>query len=120
MVSRCKSLSDAGIQLLMATGRHDTIADLLTVSAPRFEQLFTNQVMEMKRLVLQYIKKLQVRESAHGPAADSNDKQTLGTNTEGFPVLPAAFKLEECTKKVLEELYRQYLSQHYCEYNVYQ
>ena len=104
---------------MMATHRHDPISDLLKTHAPAFEEVCFREVTEIKRLLLDYIKTIERMRPASGPAPATDKKNNVGRNEHGFPVLPASFTPKTCTKIVLEKMYQEYLSAHYCMCNLY-
>ena len=76
----------------------------------------------MKRLVIGYVKTLQSILNSPGildlpGAAMPYQGLTLELNMDGFPKLPPLFsdllKINELSKKQLEDILRSYLSQHY-------
>jgi len=96
--------------------RHDTIADTFGVMASPFGKMFPQKALEMKRMVMNYVKALQAMLPAtdgipvSGPTADN----TQAVVYNGFPKLPADFNLAGYLKSGLEDLYRSYIGAHYC------
>jgi hypothetical protein len=88
----------------------------LGVQARPFESQCQNQVTEMKRLIIGYVKTLQgmlnptVDGLGSGP---STEMPTLETEGE-LPKVPAAFQPESQSKNVLATVFKNYLSEHYC------
>ena len=81
-----------------------------------------NQVTEMKRSLLEFMKAARANSnrlsenvnSDPGSASDSDDLQVKMT-AEGFPILPD-LKEKTLSKMVSERLLQAYLSQHYCKF----
>ena len=100
--------------------RHDHIAEITGLAATSFVASHKDQVLHMKRLFMQYIKKLQSTDSTLVPNVpttcrneDSNQGITLNRTSDGFPVLQNPWKITKYTKIDLEQLFSLYVSEHY-------
>jgi hypothetical protein len=104
--------------------RYDDIA--LNMGYPNkrtFEESHEDMVKGMTRTLLHYVKSLQEDggvQTAQGTGTGTGNSSSaaaleLGTDPDGFPLLPAAASQQNLTKRALEGILRTYLSQHYCE-----
>ena len=104
------------------TNRHDIIHTLLGVPSIGFEKQHQAKTQEMKRMVLDYVKSLKGMTGPTGPEAEPT-VQTPGQKwlvTEaGFPKIPANWKWFELNKIDLEHLFRDYISRHYCRWQLF-
>ncbi len=94
--------------------RYDHIAETLGAPAEPFEEQHQNQVTEMKRLVLLYVKGLQdmLNPGSHVDLTESAPTTKFEMES-GFPKLPPSLNYSGWSKKQLEVLMRSYLSHHY-------
>lgn len=108
------------------------MADMVGVHVPPFEKKWPDKVLEMERLLKNYVLSFNsalpgITTDAAAVAAATTETSTptvnvtnrsipLGKHTEGYPLLPTAFKASSYTKKLLENLFRRYLSSHYSAY----
>ena len=92
------------------------MADTLGVTAAPFDTMFNERALEMKRLVMNYVKNLQgmlqVAPGIPGSAPTATTRKAVLHN--GFPRLPPPFDVNQYSKKELEDLYRDYIGSHYC------
>ena len=98
---------------------HDDVLENMGKGGKQFTQKNEVQVIEMKRLFLDYMKSLR-----HKAAEPEHDSAVLDgpehVNLEikitalGYPVLPIIIMEKELSKLECEKLLRIYLSQHYC------
>lgn len=112
------------------TNRHEIIHDLLGVPAIGFEKQHHDKAKEMKRVVLDYVKRLKEMTGPSGtgtgtgtgteaaPAAAARGQKWLVTEA-GFPKVPADWDLAGLVKTELEIVFRDYLSRHYCEWQLF-
>jgi hypothetical protein len=101
------------------SNRHDNLAKILGVSAPKFGKVNQNFAAEMKRSVGLYVKGLlnmvnSGDASYAGPAAPASSKPHLDFGPGGYPKVSISTKLDTLSKEDLEKLFRDYMSQHYC------
>ena len=84
--------------------------------ATSFDTMFEDKAMDMKRLVLNYVKSLQgmLQEAAGNPGMALTASKTKIVLENGFPKLPRPFDVDKYNKKELENLYRDYIGSHYC------
>jgi hypothetical protein len=90
----------------------------LEAASDTFEEKHEHQVTEMKRLLYLYVKGLR---DMLNPSNSVNATQSAPTAKNpnliiapgGFPMVPASFNPAGCSKRQLEKLIRQYLSDHY-------
>ena len=73
----------------------------------------------MKRSVGLYVKNLlnmaNSSDGRHGGlAAPSSLRPHLEFGSDGYPKVPTSIELDTLSKKDLEQLFRDYMSQHYC------
>ena len=78
--------------------------------------MFEDKAMDMKWLVLNYVKSLQgmLQEAAGILGTAPMASKTKIVLENGFPKLPQPFDVEKYNKKELENLYRDYIGSHYC------
>lgn len=94
-----------------------------------FEETHEDMVKGLTRSLVHYVKSLQqnteldLAQTGTGQPTESGTGQAtsrsaldLGTDTNGFPLLPAEACEGNLTKRQLETVMRTYISQHYCEY----
>lgn len=96
--------------------RHDNIAAILGVPAVKFEKRHKDLATEMKRNVGLYVKSLK---QLLNPASTLDDRQAVPAlkvelDSAGFPKIQASIPWAKCKKRHLEDLLREYISQHYC------
>lgn len=95
---------------------HDQMCDLMGVNAQSFETRNSAKVMELKRLIIDHVKALHAL--LHPAIAQSDavsDVVSIPVGEDSFPLVLMPWNGEVYTKKQLEELFRAYLGQHYCE-----
>ena len=92
------------------------MADTLGVTAAPFDTMFNERALEMKRLVMNYVKNLQgMLQVAPGiPSSAPTATTRKAVLHNGFPRLPPPFDVNQYSKKELEDLYRDYIGSHYC------
>jgi hypothetical protein len=88
----------------------------------QFTEQYEDQVTEMKRIFLDFMKSKRVKAQAGAgtgadmePEADVVDQRKIGMTEDGFPILPKDFLERDISKKECEAVLRDYLSQHYCK-----
>ena len=88
----------------------------LQVLATSFDTMVEDKAMDMKWLVLNYVKSLQgmLQEAAGIPGMAPTASKTKIVLENGFPKLPQPFDVKKYNKKKLENLYRDYIGSHYC------
>jgi hypothetical protein len=101
----------------------------------RFTAKYIDQVTEMSREFLKYMKSLRVQapeainpvrvEKDNGDAdAEPEPEDDLGSawrikmTAEGYPILPTIVMNKEISKAMGERLMREYITQHYCRFIV--
>lgn len=100
--------------------RHDGIGQQLGVRGASFETENLATVLEMKRLVLDYVHMIKDMLNGGGSrVAGASGRPAPAPVVEitepGFPKVPADFIPENHTKDVLEEYFRTFMSEHYGE-----
>jgi hypothetical protein len=80
--------------------------------------MYKDKAMEMKRLVLDYIKvirraHLNNSQNAGEEVTNGIQKDTIQIDSSGFPVAPRPQSWKNITRSDLEPLYRLYLTRHY-------
>lgn len=112
--------------------RYDHIAELTGVKMPSFEDMYEDEVLQMKGLVFKYVqaaKVMQQRLEAAGAGCPVEKttgvgvvpyaglrKYTLGHTATGFPVLPRPMNTQGWSKDDWEKLYMEYMSCHYSKW----
>lgn len=93
--------------------RHDNIAELLGVTATGFEDEHREAVMGMRRLLLDYVKRL--KDALAGPQAEATPDSlvTITTDEARWPHLVGFDDGKKWSKEQLEIIIRAYLSKHY-------
>lgn len=97
----------------------------MNMQGRRFTEKYENQVTEMKRAFLDFMKskRIQIEEMAN-PENDSgsgpgrvkeNPSLTITLTASGYPILPEAVN-NNLSKAECETLLRGFLSQHYCQF----
>ena len=88
----------------------------------QFTDKHSEQVEEMKRSFLGFMKSARVRindpafaDTVSGADADNSPHTYMKMTADGFPILPEMVLKPDLSKKVCEGLLRTYLTQHYCE-----
>ncbi|KAM6491584.1 hypothetical protein JOM56_012976 [Amanita muscaria] len=99
---------------------HDHIADVTGITTSPFVDSYRNEVSHMKRLLMQYVKKVQSTANplvpiAPTPCRNEDDSKIISLNrtADGFPILPNPWKTGNYTKKQLDQLWSLYVNQHY-------
>ena len=99
--------------------RHDNLAKILGVPTLPFAKVHKDFAAEIKRSVGFYVKNLlkmvNPTDGVTGPvAAPSASRPQLEVDSTGYPKVPTSLKLSSFSKRDLEHLFRQFMSQHYC------
>jgi len=86
-----------------------------------FIQKYENQVTEMMRLFLEYMKSIRVRteqkaevELDSGTGLGENPTDEIKLTPVGYPMIPNCVH-ESLSKARCEKLFRTFLAQHYCQ-----
>ena len=97
----------------------------LSLRGQDFTDRYEDQVEEMKRSFLQFMKSMHTRISGNvGADADvaagagagaGADDQGVKVTSEGYPIIPKEVT-EQGSKKKAEDILRAYLGQHYCKF----
>lgn len=111
---------------------HDEVLANMGLTGQRFTVKHKDQVIEMTRAFLDYMKSLRLRapeavnpvpqtnvlaEPDAEPDLDIEEKSLdIKMTDDGYPILPKAIAKEELSKNDCERLIRAYLSQHYCKF----
>ena len=112
--------------------RYDLVAELTGVAIAPLEDMYEDEVLQMKGLVFKYVqaaramqKQLEatttgvVMEKTTGvgivPHA-AQPKFTLTHTADGFPLLPLPMNTNSWLKKDWEKLYMEYMNCHYSEF----
>ena len=103
---------------------HDDLLENMGLSGRTFTQKHSDKVVEMTRLLLDYMKTVRQRVSEEvSPDPDSAAIEEpeppafeIKMTEHGYPVLPDLIMKTELSKSQCEELLRGYLSQHYCKF----
>ncbi|KAM6490263.1 hypothetical protein JOM56_014240 [Amanita muscaria] len=87
---------------------HDHIADLMSVAAQPFLEVYKDNVTNMKRQLMEYMRTL-------WPPANPILREAVIFNIseDGFPILPVSWDGLKHNKDKLEQYFKLYLSQHY-------
>lgn len=99
---------------------HDSIADLMRIPGKSFVASYTNEVQQMKRLALEYVKYLKrILTSATTVGIDGQPTVASGVKMaltdDGFPIIPLPWDGTLHRKEELEELMSEYIAAHYGE-----
>jgi hypothetical protein len=79
-----------------------------------FIDTYNNQVTEMKRNFMSYVKLMRGPIIGLGPTTQCTQKPVqLAMTKNGFPTLPMAWDVSKYNKKELEQWFTLYLGQHY-------
>jgi len=93
-----------------AIHRHENVASLMTTTPARsFLDMYHNNITELKRNFMIYIKGLRATSATPSDITPSR----LQLTEDGFPILPVPWKGSEYKKKELEEWFKLYVGQHY-------
>jgi hypothetical protein len=99
---------------------HDSISDVLGIRGAAFEDEHSERAVEMKRLVMGYVRQLKNIATGAPPGRAAMtappDSPLLEFSPQRFPIVPATFDPAKAKKKTLETLLRDYLSYHYSMY----
>jgi hypothetical protein len=91
----------------------------MAVPANTFLDSYKDEVKQMKRHLLDYVKMLQTILHPEVPqftgTTDTAQKKktTLNITADGFPILPTPWRPEDYTKQESEDLMQNYLGQQY-------
>jgi hypothetical protein len=89
---------------------HENVASLMTTPARSFLNTYHDNITELKRNFMSYVKALR----ASGKSATQCDiTPRLQMTKDGFPILPTLWKGSQYKKKELEEWFKIYVGQHY-------
>lgn len=111
--------------------RHDEVLDNMGLRGRQFIEKYENQVVEMKRSFLDFMKATRDRagdtEAGAGadagvPGRDADSEPVIADSAteikitaDGFPIIPSVVEHRNLSKKECENLLRAYLKQHYCK-----
>jgi hypothetical protein len=99
-----------------AIHRHENVASLMTTTPARsFLDMYHNNITELKRNFMTYIKGLRATSATPSDVTPSR----LQLTEDGFPILPSPWKGSEYKKKELEEWFKLYVGQHYSTLTCY-
>jgi hypothetical protein len=114
--------------------RYDHIAEFTGVKMKSFEDMYEDQVMQMKVMVFKYVEaikamKKQLEDAGAGMPMEvttivgvapfvAKQKYLLGHTATGLPVLPRPMNTQGWSKQDWEKLYMEYISCHYSEWPV--
>lgn len=101
---------------------HDTVLKNMCIPGRSFVDKHEEQTADMMRLMLDFMKTARQRLDQNignladpGPALKTDIKMT----PEGYPLLPMYVVQSRLSKSVAEQILRDYLSQHYCEFCIF-
>jgi hypothetical protein len=105
-------VAGAGSKLL---ARHDHIADLAGVPGRSLVDTYSNEISQMKRCVVDYVKMLRATANPLMPVPLVTEVQhiPLKIANDGFPYLESSFHQTKYKKKELEQGFYLYVGQHY-------
>lgn len=95
--------------------RHDNIAALLGITAAGFEDEHRDAVMGIRRLLLDYVTRLQDALAGVQTEARPDPLVSIQVDESGWPVLVGFDEGKKWPKEQLEIIIRAYLSRHYGE-----
>lgn len=98
--------------------RHDDIAEIIGVPALPFEAMFPDKAKDFKRSLNEYLKALLVAKNrgADRPEADHSRSEihdAVEIDPSGFPIAPRIHTWNKVTRRLLEPLYKLYITKHY-------
>jgi hypothetical protein len=86
----------------------------MATPARSFIDTYNNEITELKRHFMGYVKALRASDIASRSAAQGDSMQIrLEMTSDGFPILPTPWKGSQYKKKELEEWFKLYVGQHY-------
>lgn len=104
----------------MAVESYDRIAKVMDVHTEPFTVRYKEKVMELKRLLMTYVKDLRQQRLANhetcGVSRTAGDYEVRLTDS-GYPLLPTNDQLDNLRKGELDAILRSYLTCHYSEYS---
>ena len=84
-----------------------------------FTKKHNDQVMEMKRAFLEYMKAIRQRQEHQANAKPEPTQQhKIGINAKGYPTIPKHITERQITKSECKKLIQAYLNWHYCEWPI--
>jgi len=97
----------------------------LSLRGQNFTDRYEDQVEEMKRSFLEFMKSMRTRTgNTVGADADMGagagvgvgvEDQGVKVTSEGYPIIPKEVT-EQGSKRMAEDIFRAYLGQHYCKF----
>jgi len=78
-----------------------------------FDIMFPDKAKEMKRMVFDYLKGLQIANNAVGDTKNQQTRGSLQINENGFPVAPRPHLWTKVVRADIEPIYRLYITHHY-------
>ena len=83
-----------------------------------FDIMYPDKAMEMKRMMLEYIKVLHRSQIRNADGAEENNtngiqKNILQIDESGYPVAPRPLLGTKVSRVALESIYRLYITRHY-------
>lgn len=99
------------VPMPMLLHSHENVASLMGTPARSFLDTYQNQIMELKRNFMSYVKSL--RAADIGSRSATVTQTRLQMTDDGFPILPTPWKGSQYKKKELEEWFILYVGQHY-------
>ncbi len=96
-----------------SVGRHDNIAELCGVDMPSFETMHRNVLLDVKRDLTAYIKKVKI--AANLANDDISDTVFIKYDEDGYPIIAGFTAGKNIPKRECESLLRAYLRRHYCK-----
>jgi len=92
------------------------------ITGRKFIEKHKDQVLDMKRTFLEYMKATRLESAGHPDQADKVDQADAAfeatqvrINEMGYPVIPNHVMGRQLTKSECEKMMRAYMNRHYCE-----
>jgi hypothetical protein len=100
--------------------RHEDILRNMGLTGRKFIEKHKDQVLEMKRTLLEYMKATRLEAADHPDQANQADAAFEATqvriNEKGYPVIPDQVMERQLPKSECETMMRAYMNRHYCEW----
>ena len=87
MTCECQMVKSLG-SLIKLYYRHDEIGNILDVMCKSFEETYEDKAKEFKRILMKYIKTIQVTKARADIGAGAGNSLAICLNPQRFPIVP--------------------------------
>ena len=98
---------------------HEDVLRNMGLTGRKFIDKHKDQVLEMKRTFLEYMKATRLESAERDVQADAElqhiRRTKLQMNHDGYPIIPKEVMERQISKVECQEIIREYMNRHYCK-----